>query len=275
MERNPFARRIEKNASAPETEEAIPVPEYWKERPAIPFSRDYTRFQVSVARELAAKTGKPLTDMLNEYGTLLHAYSWAGTPDYIENADTLSDDGLAEAIYEREAARAAKEAPVAYQEGNRYGCFMYHAHEDGGRVDIHFSNAEFDETGPLAKDKIDRRLRELHDVFAAIRKNVPDAKEVRGNSWLYNLEAYKRLFPESYLADPKPDTDPNSIATGRTWGQFADDKLELKQELADRFLENIRKLDVVTPETVMAALPLRPLTVRGPIQDFYEKYGVA
>ena len=40
------------------------------------------------------------------------------------------------------------------------------------------------------------------------------------------------------------------------------------------FARRIEK-NASAPETVMAALPLRPLMVRSPIQDFYEKYGVA
>jgi hypothetical protein len=37
-------------------------------------------------------------------------------------------------------------------------------------------------------------------MFAHIRQHVPQATAVRGNSWLYNLEAYRRLYPPAYTA---------------------------------------------------------------------------
>jgi hypothetical protein len=278
-ERSPLARKQQPEELVQEESGWITTaktPEYWQSRQALPWSRDYVGFQVAVARELSRISGRPVAEIGHDYTTLLNPYVRPDLQTYAD-VDSMSDEEITELIYQGEVQLAQTQPPIPYHEYTRFGCFSYHAHageERKGRVDIHFSNAEFDETGPLNSDKIDRRLHELRDVFTELHKNWPQAEYVRGDSWLYNLEAYRRLFPESYTANPEIDTSDVSIVTGRTWGQFADDKLGLKKELADTFLANIRELTVVTPATVREAMPYQALIVKAPIADFYKKYGI-
>lgn len=107
-----------------------------------------------------------------------------------------------------------------------------------------------------------------------IQKEFPECEIVTGDSWLYNIEAYKRLFPESYTAQTEVDTDVQAVGSGRLWGQFQDSHQGLKQELANVFLNNLRALEEVTPQTVLAAFPYQALKVQGRVGDFYEKYGI-
>jgi len=270
-------------APKPKAEEApaseVRTPEYWVARPELPFSREYIELEVKVAREVSERLRVPMSQIVDDYAPIFHAYIWPDTKDYLD-IDTMSDDELADAISEKEKTHSAAEPLTEYHKGDRYGCFSFFSHTGGtgeelkGRVDIHFSNAEFDDTGPLSKDKIDRRLAELKDMFTEIKREFPEAKYVRGDSWLYNVDAYKRLFPESYTASPEVDTSRGALATGRTWGQFADSHLELKKELGEEFLRKVKALEEITPDTVRGALPYQALIVTAPIEDFYKKYGV-
>lgn len=45
---------------------------------------------------------------------------------------------------------------------------------------------------------LQQRHEELRALFADVALRVPDARIVRGNSWLYNLEASRPLFPSTY-----------------------------------------------------------------------------
>jgi hypothetical protein len=278
MEGNPLSGKREqpKQTEGPELPQS---PEYWVPRQELPFSRDYIGLQVKVAQEVANRLKLPLSQVVDNYTTIFHSYIWPDTENYLD-IDHMTENELTNAIYEKEKAHSEKQQPTEYHKGNRYGCFAYFPHTGGtgeelkGRVDIHFANAELDETGPLDREKIDRRLAELKEMFTQIKKTIPEAKFVRGDSWLYNIEAYKRLFPESYIGNAEIDTSPAALATGRTWGQFSDSHLELKEDLAKQFLKNIKELEEVTPEAVREALPLQALTVTAPIEDFYKKYGI-
>jgi hypothetical protein len=255
-------------------EETVQTPEYWKEKQEIPFSAEYIEFQIRVLREIANKSGKPFVEISEQYGTIIHPYIWPDTENYID-MEKYSDEEIIAMVIEKERQYSAKQPPTKYHDGNRYGCFSYMQNPNDGIVDIHFSNAEFDEKGPLQFANIEHRLHELHDMFAAIKREHPDATEVRGNSWLYNVDAYKRLFPDNYTSTLGEDLRDHSLATGRAWGQFADNKLGLKEDVAAQFLKNIQALEEITPDSVRSALPYHILQALGSIEDFYKKYAIA
>ena len=76
----------------------------------------------------------------------------------------------------------------------------------------------------------------------------PAARTVQGGSWLYNLEAYRRLFP---VASRRPVVrpPPGRVRLGGTssWGQFLDYREAVKPDLRAAFLRNIETLDVDAP----------------------------
>ena len=105
----------------------------------------------------------------------------------------------------------------------QFGCFSFEPPNEGV-IRIHFSpNDTQDGVGPLAHPKYSRRVAELADMFAFIRReHGTEAKFVAGGSWLYNLEAYRRLFPSAYIASLRINTTPSGLAGGSWWGQFVD-----------------------------------------------------
>ncbi|MGF6933670.1 hypothetical protein OKW41_002809 [Paraburkholderia sp. UCT70] len=100
-----------------------------------------------------------------------------------------------------------------------FGCYSY-ARQDAGCVRIDFQNIEPAIVSSLSIDRLPVRLAELRLLFDRVRRNQQEAARVAGTSWLYNLRAYQRCFPEGYVASAK-------IAESRfrnmpLWGQFLD-----------------------------------------------------
>ena len=80
-----------------------------------------------------------------------------------------------------------------------FGCFFY-ARLSDERIRLHFHNAEPDGHSPLATDRRDQRMADLAALVEHARRTGRPPLRIVGASWLYNLEAYRRLFPPSYLA---------------------------------------------------------------------------
>lgn len=253
----------------------VPTPEYWVARHELPFSKEFIGLQTEVAREVSDRLNVPMSKVVDYYTSIFHTYLWPDSDNYIP-IDEMDNVQISSTVHEKEVSYSQEQPMTEYNDYDRFGCFSYFAHTGGtgeklkGRIDIHFSNAEFDVTGPLDKEKIERRLHELKDMFTDIKKNFPEASFVRGDSWLYNIDAYTRLFPNEYVSQPMIDDSPEALTTGRVWGQFCDSHLELKKELGEQFLRNIRDLKRVTPVTVREALTYQALIVTAPIKAFYE-----
>jgi hypothetical protein len=136
-------------------------------------------------------------------------------------------------------------------------------------VRIHFSNRDSaDGRGPLARAKADRRISELREMFGHIHARHPDAKTVRGGSWLYNLEAYRRLFPPEYAAST---FEPEQVRLDGTssWGQLLDFRGLVKPAVRQALLDNVASVDIAAPWT---AFPMRALGAEGEIERFYRFY---
>lgn len=152
----------------------------------------------------------------------------------------------------------------------RFGCFRFDAPNADGVVRIHFGNRDAtDEGGPLARVKIERRLSELRSMFAFIRAHHPDARTVRGSSWLYNIEAYRRLFPPEYAASSFESESVRLNGTS-SWGQVLDFRQRVKPDVRRSLLDNIRHVDVASP---WKAFPLRARGAEAAIEHFYGFYG--
>jgi hypothetical protein len=124
---------------------------------------------------------------------------------------------------------------------------------------------------PLSIDRLPVRLAELRSLFDHVRLNQQEATRVAGTSWLYNLRAYQRCFPDGYVASAK-------VAESRfrnlpLWGQFLDRSGLVRVGLAEDF---IRRLATITSLPDLArSFPLQALAVEAPIEQFYCFYGIA
>jgi hypothetical protein len=153
----------------------------------------------------------------------------------------------------------------------QFGCFSCDSPDADGMVRIHFTNRDNDGIGPLSHIKIEKRRQELKAMFTDVKQTYADAKEVRGGSWLYHLEAYRRLFPPVY-GDSREVLEARSHFQGSSsWGQFLDHREGVKPALREQFLENLKKLD---KHRLWAVFPLPVYRAQAPIQAFYDFYKI-
>ncbi|HEY3949918.1 hypothetical protein [Phenylobacterium sp.] len=153
-----------------------------------------------------------------------------------------------------------------------FGCFRCDPPDVAGVLRIHFSNRDSaDDVGPLSRAKTPRRLAELKTMFAFVRETWPRTRTVQGRSWLYNLDAYRRLFPPAYGDSRAPPAGRVGLGGTSSWGQFLDHREAVKPDLRAAFLHNIEAIDVEAP---WRAFPLPALGATAPIALFYDFYAV-
>ena len=147
-------------------------------------------------------------------------------------------------------------------------CFDFTYWPEDRLVRVHFSN---DRTGTaLRPSAVDDRRRELKGIFETVAREHGDACVVRGTSWLYHLEAYRRLFPPSFVAGLSSVGYPHQFAA--LWAQFIDRHGVVKPAMAATFLEAVGT--ATTPSQLDQAFPLDVLAATSEIGVFYDFFGV-
>jgi hypothetical protein len=229
--------------------------------------------QFDFAETVSAVSGLPLTRTLLEYTNLYIRFGLGRDFDPTHPRWREYLDGLLDAkaprewtfrFYVRRPDTMAAPAVVA-----TFGCFSY-ARLSGDRIRLHFQNAETDGHSPLAMERRDRRFADLAGLFAHVKRGGRQPLRVIGASWLYNLGAYRRLFPESYLATAH-------VIHGRfrhmpLWGQFVTRYGEVRESMARPFREHLRRQCCL--EGLDRCFPLPVLALEAPVREFYEFYGV-
>lgn len=148
-----------------------------------------------------------------------------------------------------------------------FGCFSYDLVAED-RIRIHFRNIDTEGCSSLGIAHIARRRADLAALFEHVRRNAPEDAKVVGISWLYNLDAYRRLFPASYIATARAVG--NRFQGMSLWGQFLDRHGDLKEDMTRRFLTRLEEQTDV--ERLHEALPFQVLRVEAPVGAFYELY---
>ncbi|MBI3942195.1 MAG: hypothetical protein HY326_04210 [Chloroflexi bacterium] len=150
-----------------------------------------------------------------------------------------------------------------------FGCFSYAVWTDK-RIRLHFQSNDAVGKSPLSRERMDMQLGELRAMVEHVKENVDNPTTVVGGSWLYNLGAYKRLFPPAFLATAYEGE--NEYPFIALWGQFLDRDGGIKPEMERHFLDCLaRQRDFAGVE---ACFPFRVLRLESPIQDFYEFYQI-
>ncbi len=152
-----------------------------------------------------------------------------------------------------------------------YGSFSYHNEPAARTIRFHFfGDRDASGLGPLSKEREQARRNELAAMFADIRRAVPGAEAVRGRSWLYNVPAYRRLFPPEYVQSATPVQPELQFMS--LWGQFLDRSWELQPEPATIFRE--RATAASTLDAVLTSFPLSVVAPRCHVDHFYAFYGI-
>lgn len=152
----------------------------------------------------------------------------------------------------------------------RWGCFSYEYWSERQVIHLHFANLDGSGYGPLSHQRKEARLADLWSMFMHIKGMHPDVRAVHGSSWLYNLEAYRRLFPIEFRDSAKADT-PRIIARS-LWGQFLRYDGRLNGERTAIFIGRLKRLD--DEHKHAQCFPYQVLLTEAPIALFYAFYGV-
>lgn len=135
------------------------------------------------------------------------------------------------------------------------GCFAY-APFGPGHVRLHFRPTHQLVGSPLALANEHLRRSELATLLTQIVSSDPSTNVV-GASWLYNLRAYRRLFPERYLSCLAPIQHPYQRMP--LWGQFLHRDRTIRKEAAQGFqsalarASNLAELESCFPLRVLSA----------------------
>ena len=239
----------------------------------------YFEAQLRLAHRMAELTGMGLGEAARAH-TNLHRRLGLGvplhfppSPEWRAYAQALeAARGLqAQWALTCDAFRTAREETTPLPGQERFGCFAFEPPNDTGAVKIHFYNRDTDAAGgPLATAKIARRRGDLAAMVRRIVEAHPAATHIVGRSWLYNLEAYRRLFPPEYAASRAPAPGPLHLSGTSSWGQLIDSREAIRSEVRDAFVANLATLD---PERPWTAFPQRVLAVKAPLEAFTRFYG--
>jgi hypothetical protein len=150
-----------------------------------------------------------------------------------------------------------------------FGCFSY-AVRDGEHVRLHFRNAEAEDHSPLGAARTRQRHAELSALCAHLKPRLSRDTPVVGASWLYNLEAYRRLFPPGYVSTASPIR--GAFRSMALWGQFLDRRGEVRRPATAAFRAALARAS--DPGDLEACFPLQPLTVRASVGEFHDFYEV-
>jgi hypothetical protein len=151
-----------------------------------------------------------------------------------------------------------------------WGCFGYEYWSERRLIHLHFWNLDESGYGPLSHQRKEARLADLRSMFSHIKRMHPDAIAVYGSSWLYNLKAYRRLFPIEFGISTHTDT-PHLVARS-LWGQFLRYDGRLNEERAEVFLDRLNRLE--EEHEYAQCFPFQVLITQAPITLFYAFYGV-
>lgn len=153
--------------------------------------------------------------------------------------------------------------------GRSFGCFSFDPPDASGVLRIHFIPPETTSTSPLACANTGARVQDLCELFSHVRRKVAGVLSVRGVSWLYNLEAYRRLFPCSYVMSIQAINVPLHLNGSSTWGQVLNWRQEVKPNMRDALLA---RMITMRPEAPWETFPLQALTATSDVAEFYERF---
>ncbi len=237
------------------------------------FAKDFFDLQFSFAERVRDLSGMPLGIALLEY-TNLYARFGLGRDFNAEHESWQTYlAGLRRAangrewtyrFYLREPEAKTTPAVVA-----TFGCFSY-ALPGGNHVRLHFRDTEAEECSPLGAARIDQRRAELCALFAHLKPSVNEDIPVVGASWLYNLEAYRRLFPAGYASTTRRIRD--GFRSMALWGQFLNRRGNVRESMAGPFSAALSQSSNLG--RVGECFGFQALTARAPARQFYDFYEV-
>jgi hypothetical protein len=237
------------------------------------YDKEFFELQIQFAKKLSEVSGIPFHELLLTHTGLYHFFRLGKVADadnpVWQKFISEGDQGMAERAYDlyMQSEKAREASPDKKPRRMHFGCFQHDYNEQEKTVYMHFGNTE---KWGSPFDDIGKRKQELKAMFEYIKEHHPEALYVRGNSWLYNREDYKGIFPPEYSAHPEPSHKPYRALS--TWGQFLDRNHQTKPEAYDSFKQSLQAAR--TQDEVLKSVPKLPLKVSTDIENFYRDMGI-
>jgi hypothetical protein len=237
------------------------------------YSKAFFDLQIRFAQTVAALIDIPIEKALLDYTNIYVRFALGRAFDQHHPIWRCYADGLKKPVdlcdWTYRCYLARTEVPSTRSTIATVGCFSY-AIQDARCVRIHFENIEPATISPLSIERLPVRLAELRALFDHVRHNHHEVTRVSGTSWLYNLRAYQRCFPEGYVASAK-------VAESRfrnmpLWGQFLDRHGAVRVGAAERFIRQLSQ--AADFQDLVRSFPLQALAVEAPVEQFYCLYEV-
>ncbi len=234
----------------------------------------YLEVQLLFAQKIANVARIPLAEAVLNYTAFYKMLGMDGAFDAANPEWQAFNEGLQEPAqytawaYQTYLARYPR--IPKFTDSPHWGCFAYDYHPDRLAIRLHFSNEDTSPYSALSHLRQATRLAELRTMFRHVREEHPQARWVKGGSWLYNWEAYRRLFPPTFGQSVRVD-EPH-LQFRALWGQFLRHTWQVNEKLAADFLQRVQHLQ--TLEGIAACFPYQVLVTQGALENFFEFYHV-
>ncbi|QGZ64429.1 hypothetical protein [Paraburkholderia acidisoli] len=239
-------------------------------------ARAFFDLQVRFAHEAARLTGAPLVGALLEWTNLYVRFGagrafdpahplWAAYSSGIDESAPLAQQCEWTWRYlQRCPTHRASPYVIA-----SFGCFAY-ARDAHGGVRLHFDPRVDRGMSPLDIRRRHARRAELQRLIEHVCEHDPawSSLELHGTSWLYNVPAYRGLFPDVYVASAQPVPRWRALSL---WGQFLDRHGALREMPAAGMLTRVAQLRNIE-EGIAQCFPFQALAVSAPIQLLREHF---
>jgi len=239
------------------------------------YSKPFFELQIALAQKMAELSQQPFDEEILRSTAFYRIFGldWSLNPtnsvwqEYIQGLQLTAD----KASFSHQFYLQRYPTIPTFTDEEHWGCFAFDYDPETRIIKLHFSDQDTSVHGPLSHQRIAIRKAELRSMFQLIRQRHPDATLVRGGSWLYNWESYKRLFPQAFGASAWQQGRPG-LQGRAVWGQFLRRGWSIHEETMSLFLQRVQQLE--RAEDYSQCFPYPVLVTKAPIQQFYEFYGV-
>jgi hypothetical protein len=235
----------------------------------IRYSRAFFELQWQFAERVAAISGMPREQALLHYTNFYIRFGLGREFDPNHAVWRIYIDGLsnaADAVDWTWRFFLARPPVVPPSLVAAFGCFSY-SNAGNDAIRLHFANTEAPDCSPLSRERTGERraeLRALFDHVGEANQTRPSRQRVLGTSWLYNLPAYRRLFPSGYVETARELS--SHFQNMPLWGQFLDRHGSVRADMKAVFLERVARQTCL--HGIAQCFPLRALAVDAPIALF-------
>lgn len=241
------------------------------------FPRAFFRFQLTFVQKLVERFSLTWADALSHYTTFtkkIDANHWS---TYLAGFHAAADS--VEWVYQWDLIQRVpgpQPGDTSLYDRALFGCFHYSTHRDlAGNATIirpHFIKNDRAGFRALGQERADIRRAELQRMFVHVQDNVPQAQSVRGHSWLYNLDAYRRLYPPLYT-EAMPTANHDEFQYLSLWGQCFDRHWQPNPAVTAELLHRVEQItDLAALQSCFPYAVLRPQCA---IEAFYHYFGIA